>query len=536
VQDLMDAMVTPQQLRQMMDDGGEVAVVDVREEGVYSQDGHLLRVSNIPLSVLELEVCRLLPRRDTRVVVCDGSEGLAMPAAEKLRAGGYTQVAVLEGGTPAWKAAGGRLYTGVYVPSKAFGEYIQHEDAPPEVTADELDAWMKSGKDLVVVDSRPLNEFHRNSIPSAWDCPSAELPYRMTDFVPSPDTTVVVNCGGRTRSIIGAQVLINVGFPHKVYALKDGTQGWKLAGLQLQHRRTEAVPLPDAKGRAWALAAAERVSRRFGVRRIDAARLQAMRDDTTRTLYLLDVRSPEEYVAGHLPGAVSAPGGQLVQATDTYIAVRPSVVVLTDNDGVRATMTAAWLLQMGHDEVYVHAAGEAACGEKGDAALPLLQGAVLHARSIEVAGLRQQLDAGTAQVVDLDTSLRYREGHIPGAWHVVRSRLKQQLQKVPVAGEWVLTAGDERLARLAAADAARQFTTPVSVLTGGTAAWIAAGQPLETGDERMTGPADDLSYRALDRKEKVEEAMLAYLKWEVELLDAVREDPDFGFRRYPMLS
>ena len=532
----MNAMVTPQQLRQMMDDGKELAVIDVREEGVYSQEGHLLRVSNIPLSLLELQVCQLLPRLNTRVVVCDGGEGLAALAANRLRAGGYTEVSVLDGGTPAWKAAGGRLYTGVYVPSKAFGEYIQHEDAPPEVTATELDGWIKAGKDLVVVDSRPLNEFHRNSIPTAWDCPSAELPYRMTDFVPSPDTTVVVNCGGRTRSIIGAQVLINAGFPHKVYALKDGTQGWKLAGLQLQHRRTESVPLPGDKGRQWALTAAERVSRRFGVRYIDAARLQALRDDPARTVYLLDVRSPEEYAAGHLPGALSAPGGQLVQATDTYIAVRPSVVVLTDNDGVRATMTAAWLLQMGHDEVYVHAAGDAASLEKGDTPSSLLPGATLHARSIDVAALKQQTDGGTVQVVDFDTSLRYREGHIPGAWHVVRSRLGQQLQAVPAVAQWVFTAGDERLARLAAADAARQFTTPVSVLTGGTAAWAAAGHALETGDERMTGPADDLSYRALDRKDKVEEAMLAYLKWEVELLDAVREDADFGFRRYPALN
>lgn len=127
--------VTPQQLRAMYGNGGELAVLDVREEGVYSYTGHMLRVSNVPLSVLELRVPALLPRRNVRIVVCDGGEGLAAQAAEKLKAGGYADVSVLDGGTPAWKAAGERLYTGVYVPSKAFGEYIQHEDAPPEVTA-----------------------------------------------------------------------------------------------------------------------------------------------------------------------------------------------------------------------------------------------------------------------------------------------------------------------------------------------------------------------------------------------------------------
>ncbi len=529
----MGQSVTPQQLRALYDDGGELAVLDVREEGVYSYTGHLLRVSNVPLSVLELRVAALLPRKSVRIVVCDGGEGLAARAAEKLQAGGYANVSVLDGGTPAWKAAGGRLYTGVYVPSKAFGEYIQHEDAPPEVTATELDAWMKAGRDLVVVDSRPLAEFKRNSIPGAFDCPSAELPYRMPAFVKSPQTTVVVNCGGRTRSIIGAQVLINAGFPNPVYALRDGTQGWKLAGLQLNHGRTEAVPAPSDGGKGWPQQAAARVAQRFGVRRIDLARLRALQADPSRTTYLFDVRNPEEYEAGHLTGAVHAPGGQMVQATDTFIAVRPSVVVLADSDGVRATMTAAWLAQMGHQEVYVLAANAADCTERGTPVPAVLDGASSHAASINAAELKRLLDDGQAQVANLDSSLQHREGHIPGAWHVVRSRLKDQLPKIPATPLLVFSAAEEALARLAAADASRLTGAAVQVLAGGTPAWVAAGYALDTGDTRMTGEADDLSYRALDRKDKVEEAMREYLKWEVELLDAVATDADFGFRRFP---
>ena len=525
--------VTPQRLRQMFDDGGEIAVLDVREEGVYSRDGHLLRVSNVPLSVLELRVPALLPRKAVRIVVCDGGEGAARQAAEKLHAGGYEDVHILEGGTPAWKAAGFALYTGVYVPSKAFGEYIQHEDAPQEVTATELDAWMKAGKDLVVVDSRPLAEFRRNSIPGAYDCPSAELPYRLPAFVKSPDTTVVVNCGGRTRSIIGAQVLINAGFPNKVYALRDGTQGWKLAGLQLNHGRTEAVPPPPDGGKGWPLQAAERVARRFGVRRIDLKRLRGLQADKSRSTYLFDVRNPDEYEAGHLPGAIHAPGGQMVQATDTFIAVRPSVVVLADSDGVRATMTAAWLVQMGHQEVYVLAAEGADCGERGVATPPVLDGAALYGASIPAAELKRLLDNGQAQVANLDSSLQHREGHIPGAWHVVRSRLKDQLPKIPVAPLLVFSAAEEALARLAAADASKLTSAKLQVLAGGTPAWTVAGFALETGDTRLTGAADDLSYRALDRKDNVEQAMREYLSWEVELLQAVARDPDFGFRRYP---
>lgn len=381
--------VSARQLRQMLDDGGELAVLDVREEGVYSHNGHLLLVSNVPLSVLELRLPALVPRKATRIVLCDGGEGLTALAAERLVKGGYTDVAVLDGGTPAWIAAGFRLYTGVYVPSKAFGEYIQHEDAPREVTATELAEWQRTGKDIVVVDSRPPAEFRRNSIPGAFDCPSAELPYRMPDFVRTPQTTVIVNCGGRTRSIIGAQVLINAGFPNPVYALKDGTQGWKLAGFTLNHGREEKVPPPSPKGLAWAQQAAARVAKRYGIRRIDHVRLQALRTDAASTVYLLDVRNPEEFESGHLPGALSAPGGQLVQATDTFIAVRHAVIVLIDNDGVRATMTAAWLAQMGHDEVYVLAHGDALeSAERGPAPEAVLEGATRCEAAVTVAELK----------------------------------------------------------------------------------------------------------------------------------------------------
>ena len=114
----------------------------------------------------------------------------------------------------------------------------------------------------------------------------------------------------------------------------------------------------------------------------------------------------------------------------------------------------------------------------------------------------------------------------------MRSRLAQQLHKIPATRLLVFTATGEVLARLAATDAAHLAMTPVKVLAGGTAAWRAAGFAVETGDARMTGAADDLSYRALDRKDNVEGAMREYLHWEVELVHAVASDVDFRFRRY----
>ncbi len=520
-------------LRCLLDDGGEIAVLDVREEGVFARDGHILLSSNAPLGRLELCVPRLLPRRSVRLVVCDGNDGSAGAAAARLVEFGYTDVSVLAGGTPAWAAAGYRLYTGVYVPSKAFGEYVLHEDHTPEITVTELAAWQAAGRDMVILDSRPLDEFRRNSIPGALDCPSAELVYRVHGLLPSAATDVVVNCGGRTRSIIGAQTLINAGLPNRVYALKDGTQGWHLAGFQLRHGRSEEAPLPGAAGRARALEAAAQVARRYGVRSIDRAQFARLQADATRTLYALDVRSPEEFAAGHRPGSWSAPGGQLIQATDVYLGVRHATVVLIDDIGVRATTTAAWLLQMGWREVFVleHALEDVEL-EIGTApvAVPGLER--VQVDGVSAHTLQQLLAGKQAQVVDFDNSLRYAEGHIAGAAHALRSRLRQNLAEVQAAPLLVFTSADGVLAQLAAVDALAFSATPVKVLQGGTTAWTAAGYALEKGATRIKGTDDDLRYRALDQRDNVEAAIREYLQWEIDLVNAVGSDPDFGFRRF----
>lgn len=61
---------------------------------------------------------------------------------------------------------------------------------------------------------------------------------------------------------------------------------------------------------------------RAGVAVIDEATLQRWQQQSDRTTFLFDVRSPEEYAAGHYPGSLSAPGGQLVQEIDHFASVR----------------------------------------------------------------------------------------------------------------------------------------------------------------------------------------------------------------------
>ena len=529
-----DTALTPEAVRAMLRDGGEMALLDVREEGVFSDEGHPFFANSLPLSRLEMMIRPLVPRYATRVVVYDGGDGadggLAERAAAKLRAIGYRDVAVMAGGARAWGAAGFELFTGVNVPSKAFGELVEHRCGTPHIPAAELKRRVDAGEDVLIVDSRPMAEFRNMSIPDAFDCPGAELVYRVPDRLASPDTLVVVNCAGRTRSIIGAQSLRNAGLANKVVALENGTMGWELAGFTPNRGREDALPPPSPDGLAAARKLADDVVRRFAISRVDDAALARFAAEAdTRTLYLFDVRGPEEFAAGHIAGARSAPGGQLVQATDAYMATRNARIVLADDDGVRAVMTASWLKQMGWQEVFVL--------EGGLAGHPLAMGAVTQdipgldrtrVATISATELKSLLDTGAASVVDLAPSLAYEAGHIPGAWFAVRARLPGSLARLPKAATLVLTSPDGALARLAACELGDAHDD-IRVLDGGTAAWRAAGLPLSKDREALADTPNDCWRRPYDPYAG-EGARERYLRWEIDLVHQIEREGDVGFR------
>jgi rhodanese-related sulfurtransferase len=528
--DLMHA-VTPFELKAMLADGRELALIDLREELPFSER-HLLWARSVPLSRLELNFARLVPRRTTRIVLCDDGEGLTEHAAKILGEAGYSDVSELAGGIAAWAGAGFELFSGVNVPSKAFGEFIEHANATPSIGADELDRLMRAGTDMVVLDSRPFDEYQRVSIPTATSVPGAELVLRVRELAPTPDTLVVVNCAGRTRSIIGAQSLINAGVPNKIVALRNGTMGWQLAGFACESGKGKRAPAVSGATLQWAKAAAAEVAHRFGIERIDGSALAHLRADRERTLYLFDVRDPEEYAAGHVAGAVSAPGGQLVQATDQYVGTLGARIVLVDDKEVRAVMTASWLRQMGFAEVFVLAE---AGSETGWPAMPPLGRAPAAADLIDCAELQELLARDAATVVDLSLSRDYGKAHIPGAWFAIRARLAHALADIAPQGALVLTSEDGVLAGLAVPEARALVRTPVRALRGGNAAWRAAGYPL-VQDPRMADKPLDVWLKPYERSGDTAGAMREYLSWETDLLARIARDGTCRFGNSPASS
>ncbi|MGE8061230.1 cystathionine beta-lyase [Pseudomonas sp. NPDC089547] len=497
----MTPSITPAQLHSWLFDGQEIALFDLREHGQYGE-AHLFYAVNLPYSRLEIEAPRLAPNPAVRVVVYDETgDELVQRGARRLQALGYTDVHWLQGGSLGWKAAGFELFAGVHLPSKAFGELVEHACHTPRITALQLADWQRQGKPLVLLDGRPLEEFAKMNIPGATCCPNGELGYRLEDLVSDPHIPVVINCAGRTRSIIGAQTLINLGIGNPVFALENGTQGWHLVDLPLEHGGQRGYPAHSNKALQQQRDRATALARRAAVQWASAKEVQLWQQDAQRSLFLCDVRTPEEFAAGSLPGAQHCPGGQLIQGTDLYIGVRKARVVLFDDDGVRAPVVASWLRQMGH-EAYVLEGG-------------LVSGLALAVRPVPAPGLAEASAAELedALLLDVRASSAYRRRHLRGAQWAIRPRLAAQ-----VAAETrrlVFIADDPQVAQLAVNElpeaqrhAARLF--PVGLL----GEWPQVENDTSLPDAQCI----DFLFFVHDRHAGNKAAARQYLAWETGLI------------------
>ena len=520
-------------LKELILDDSELALLDVREEGVFAE-GHILSAASVPLSRLELLIEVLVPRLSTPIVIYDNNDGLSERAEACLIDFGYLNIVILTGGIQEWEATGNLIFEGINVPSKAFGEFIEANYETPNISAYDLKKKIDSQEDIVILDSRPFSEFNNSNIPGGINVPGAELVHRIYDIVPSSTTLIVINCAGRTRSIIGAQSLINSGISNDVVALTNGVMGWELAGYLLERKSNRRVFKSSSAAISSALSASKVVAKKFGVKTISKAKLKVWDNEkNARTLYLFDVRNPEEYEAGHLAKSVSAPGGQLVQAIDGYAATQNSRIVLIDDNGIRATLTASWLLQMGWKDVVVLRDGLVNVNLEVGPKLYKIAGVNNdNSNTISAKKLKQAINDKNVTIIDLGNSLNYREGHIPSAWFAIRSRLKNSLQRIPIKDHIVLTSEDGIIAQLSVDEIKEYGFNQVSCLSGGTLAWIESGFALARGEENMADKTDDMWLRPHQRLTKNTEAAIDYFSSKIVLLTKIAQDGTSSFRLF----
>ena len=512
--------ISPEALINLLEGTSQFAFIDVREAGDYNST-HIPGASLISRRHLEFQMPVAAPHKGAHVVLCDDDGRRAQLAAATLERLGYTHISTLEGGVNRWMSRGYATEWGSNVPSKDFGEKMEVMHHVPEMEATELYDRIQRGDKVVILDTRTPEEYRRFCIPNGRNVPGGELGLRITDITKDlhEDTTLIVNCAGRTRSVIGTRMLQRMGLTN-VYGLKNGTSGWVLAGHQLETGADRVrLPEPSREGLAAAEAYAARLAGEDGVRFLDIPGLQAMLARRRReTVYLIDVRTREEYEDGHIPGFRWFPGGQAVQRSDDVAVVKNCPLVFTCDRKARATFTASWYRQMGFQEVYAVDGGTTAWAGSG---LALEKGRGEEA-PFGLAAARSQVGLLSPQalraardvvIIFVDTSQDFARGHVPGAHWVPRGWLEFRIGEVVVSKEtpMAVTCSDGLNSTLAGATLKELGYREVAVLEGGMAAWQMAGLPVERGLTGVMAPPTDVVLSGPDRNFA---DMMNYLRWE----------------------
>lgn len=516
----MAGTIAPEVLQTLLAGSAPFALIDVREAGEYNSS-HIPGASLIARRQLEFSLPHAVPFPGTPIALCDDDGRRARHASATVERLGYRHVSVLEGGINRWVTDGFPTEWGTNVPSKDFGEKVELVHHVPEIEAKELAERMRKGEKFVILDTRTPEEFRRFCIPGGRNVPGGELALRITDIVKDldRDTTVLVNCAGRTRSIIGTRVLQRMGIPN-VYGLKNGTAGWLLAGHQLETGADRvALPEPSPEAVAAAEAYAAKLAAEDGVRYLDVpASQRAMERRQHESVYLIDVRTREEYAAGHIPGFRWFPGGQAVQRSDELAVVKHAPIVFACDRMARATLIASWYRQMGFDEVYAVAGGTAAwvaAGHSLERGMPEERPAGYDAArdAVTLIAPTELRASPPAAVIFVDTSQDFARGHVAGARWVPRGWLEFWIGDVvpskdtPVA----VTCNDGRGSVLTGATLKALGYQRVFVLDGGMEAWRKADLPVEQGLSGVMAPPTDVVPAGPDRNFA---DMQNYLRWE----------------------
>ena len=520
----MPASTSPDELAALLEGDAPFALLDVRELGEYNQ-AHIPGACPLPRRLIEYRLPRLVPNRSTNVVVCDDDTRRATFALGTLEKMGYSNASILEGGINRWTAQGYGSEWGVNVPSKDYGERVQVERDIPEITAEELEAWISRKDNFVLVDSRTPEEHNSFCIPGSRSLPGGELALRVWDLMDSDDTPVVVHCAGRTRSIVGTSILHRMGVKN-VFGLRNGTMGWQLSGFDLEKGSNRlALDSPSNASLEKAEAFGRKVAAEDGVHYLSPQYLQPfVTRHAEENVYLIDVRSIEEFDAGHVPGFWWYPGGQAAQESDNAVGVKAGQIVFCCDGVARASVTASLFRQMGYPNVYVLEGGTTAWTRSGldlqsspDSPEPaLLDEARSRVESLSPTQALRLSEAPDSAVLFVGTSAEFAQGHPPGTRWVPRGSLELSVPEVipsqftPV----LLVTPEGRESLLAGLALLETGYSRVYSLDGGTRAWAAEAHPLETGLAGVMSPPNDLVSTGSGRNFA---DAINYLRWEIEL-------------------
>jgi rhodanese-related sulfurtransferase len=446
-------------------------------------------VTPLARGTIEYRVETMVPSQQVPIAVCcdDGRRGAL--AAATLSDMGYASIRVLDGGIGAWREAGLPTISGWGLRGKEYAERVCVGRGVPRMTAQELAERRRAGEKLVVLDVRTEEEYLRGHVPDAHHIPGGQLLLELPALAESRDHTIVVSCAGRTRGILGAETLRMAGVQN-VYALENGGMGWRLAGYELEEGSGRGRPGHSRSIPDWVEQATRQLAQRANIRAMAMRDFEALRD-SGEPFYAVDIRLPEEYRAGHIPGSISIPAGQFALQHENFLAVRRAPVIVVSDDPTRPVWASVLCQDLGFRNVFVLAGGLEAWAAAGH---PLervsepgpvfgLEEARKQVSPVDARGLDELRASGGLQLLDVRGSGEFGTGHIPGSRWLARGKLELGIgAAVPDRGASIVTVCDSGVrSTLAAATLRGLGYADPRYLQGGIVAWRAEGRAIVDG-------------------------------------------------------
>jgi hydroxyacylglutathione hydrolase len=190
-----------------------VAVLDTRSSPAFAA-GHIPGSFGIPLGTpLVTWAGWVIPFGTPLVLIAENSVEREEAIRQLIRTGYDDLRGFLEGGLPAWEAAGQPVVRVPRIPVEDLVRRLEGVNAP------------------AVIDVRFESEWRAGHIPGALNVEAGRLP---AEDIPVPkDRFTVVHCGHADRSTVGISLLEQRGF-RNLALLEGGMSAWNAAGYPVE--------------------------------------------------------------------------------------------------------------------------------------------------------------------------------------------------------------------------------------------------------------------------------------------------------------
>jgi rhodanese-related sulfurtransferase len=420
----MDIM--PADALTMINDNPELIIIDVSN---MWQFGHLPGALDVPLEDGSLEAA--IPTwnaNDMYLIYCH-TDAASMAAAQMLVDNDFPHVYRLKGNYGAWIDAGYDIEVGPYM-----------DIAPMDALT-----LMNENPELIIIDVS--NMWEMGHLPGAVNYPVGDGTFEA--MLPNWDMEkkYLIYCHGDAPAITAAQMLVDNDFPY-VYRLEGNYGAWVDAGYDI-----EVAPYMD-------------------IAPMDALALM----NENPELIIIDVSNMWEY--GHLPGALDVPlgDGSLEAAIPTWNA-NDMYLIYCHTDA--ASMAAAQML-VDNDFPHVYRL-EGNYSAWVDAGYDIVVETYMDISAMEL----YQMMMDNPELIIIDVSSMYEQGHIPGAinYYVGDGSLDNAIPILDPLADYAIYCHVDSASILGAEKLIEAGFIHVYRLEGNFSAWVDAGYPVETGPE-----------------------------------------------------